>query len=103
MEVNAKDKASTDSSSQNQGNTIKFLRTNEKQSAHQVLMSVYAAMTEKGYDPVDQIVGYLLSGDPTYITSHNNARYLIRTLERDELMEELVSSYIEQYGKEDMI
>ena len=97
------DKASTENSSQNLGNTIKFRRTNEKQSAHQVLMSVYAAMTEKGYDPVDQIVGYLLSGDPTYITSHNNARYLIRTLERDELMEELVSSYIEQYGKEDMI
>lgn len=97
------DKASTDSISQNLGNTIKFRRTNEKQSAHQVLMSVYAAMTEKGYDPVDQIVGYLLSGDPTYITSHNNARYLIRTLERDELMEELVSSYIEQYGKEDII
>ena len=97
------DKASTDSSSQNLGNTIKFRRTNEKQSAHQVLMSVYAAMTEKGYDPVDQIVGYLLSGYPTYFTSHNNARYLIRTLERDELMEELVSSYIEQYGKEDMI
>ena len=97
------DKASTDSSSQNLGNTIKFRRTNEKQSAHQVLMSVYAAMTEKGYDPVDQIVGYLLSGDPTYITSHNNARYLIRTLARDELMEELVSSYIEQYAKEDMI
>ena len=97
------DKASTDSSSQNLGNTIKFRRTNEKQSAHQVLMSVYAAMTEKGYDPVDQIVGYLLSGDPTYITSHNNARYLIRTLEHEELMEELVSSYIEQYGKEDMI
>ena len=97
------DKASTDSSSQNLGNTIKFRRTNEKQSAHQVLMSVYAAMTEKGYDPVDQIVGYLLSGDPTYITSHNNARYHIRTLERDELMEEHVSSYIEQYGKEDMI
>ena len=97
------DKASTDSSSQNLGNTIIFRRTNEKQSAHQVLMSVYAAMTEKGYDPVDQIVGYLLSGDPTYITSHNNARSLIRTLERDELMDELVSSYIEQYGKEDMI
>ena len=97
------DKASADSSSQNLGNTIKFRRTHETQSAHPVLMSVYAAMTEKGYDPVDQIVGYLLSGDPTYITSHNNARYLIRTLERDELMEELVSSYIEQYGKEDMI
>lgn len=82
------------------GNTIKFRRTNDKQSAHQVLMSVYASMTEKNYDPVNQIVGYLLSGDPTYVTSYNNARYLIRTIERDELVEELVRAYLEQYGKE---
>ena len=88
------DKASTDSSSQNLGNTIKFRRTNEKQSAHQVLMSVYAAMTEKGYDPVDQIVGYLLSGDPTYITSHKGARSMIMKVERDELVEELLNEYI---------
>ena len=88
------DKASTDSSSQNLGNTIKFRRTNEKQSAHQVLMSVYAAMTEKGYDPVDQIVGYLLSGDPTYITSHRGARSLIMKVERDELVEEILKAYI---------
>lgn len=49
---------------------------------------------EKGYDPINQIVGYLLSGDPTYITSYGNARYLIRQLERDELLEELVRSYV---------
>jgi uncharacterized protein (UPF0297 family) len=52
-------------------------------------------MREKGYDPVNQIVGYLLSGDPTYITSHNNARYLISRIERDELLEELVRAYVE--------
>ena len=52
-------------------------------------------MREKGYDPVNQIVGYLLSGDPTYITSYNNARYLISRIERDELLEELVRTYVE--------
>lgn len=92
-----------DNSAFNLGRTLKFKRANEKQSAHEVLMSVYSAMSEKGYDPVNQIVGYLLSGDPTYITSHNNARYLIRTLERDELLEELVRSYIDRYGKDDVI
>ena len=53
-------------------------------------------MEEKGYDPINQIVGYLISGDPTYITSYNNARYLIRRLERDELLEELVRFYVEE-------
>ena len=85
------------------GNTIKFTRSSEKHTAHEVLLSVYSAMREKGYDPVRQIVGYLISGDPTYITSYNNARYLIRTLERDELLEELVNSYVEQYSGEDML
>ena len=61
---------------------------------NEVLMRVYAAMKEKGYDPINQIVGYLISGDPTYITSYNNARYLIRMLERDELLEELVRFYV---------
>ena len=55
-------------------------------------------MSERGYDPVNQIVGYLISGDPTYITSYNNARYLIRMLERDELLEELVKYYVESHG-----
>ncbi len=85
------------------GSTIKFKKPNGTMSAHEVLMSVYASMREKGYDPVSQIVGYLISGDPTYITSFNNARYLIRTLERYELMEELVSTYIDRYDNGDII
>ena len=59
-----------------------------------ILKTVYQAMTEKGYNPVNQIVGYIMSGDPTYITSHQNARVLIRKLERDELLEELVKDYL---------
>ena len=59
-----------------------------------ILTAVYQALQEKGYDPINQLVGYLLSGDPTYITSYGNARYLIRQLERDELLEELVRSYV---------
>ncbi|HBI03240.1 MAG TPA: IreB family regulatory phosphoprotein [Paenibacillaceae bacterium] len=59
-----------------------------------VLLQVYAALEEKGYNPTNQIVGYLLSGDPAYIPRHNNARTLIRKLERDELIEELVRSYL---------
>ena len=54
---------------------------------------------EKGYNPINQLVGYLLSGDPAYVTSHNDARSKIRTLERDELLEELVRSYLEKGGK----
>ncbi len=60
----------------------------------QILRIVHQALTEKGYNPVSQIVGYLLSGDPTYITSHLNARTLIRNVERDELLEELVRGYL---------
>ena len=80
----------------NTNETMRFSIPKEKNKANEILTHVYAAMREKGYDPVNQIVGYLISGDPTYITSHNNARYMIRLLERDELMEELVRSYIEQ-------
>lgn len=57
-------------------------------------MTVFAALEEKGYNPINQIVGYLLSGDPAYIPRHNNARNLIRKIERDELIEELVKSYL---------
>ncbi len=60
-----------------------------------VLATVYEALTEKGYNPVNQIVGYIMSGDPTYITSHRNARSLIMKVERDELVEELLTKYIE--------
>ena len=56
---------------------------------------VYKALKEKGYNPVNQIVGYIMSGDPTYITSHNNARSLIMKVERDELVEEVLKTYIE--------
>ena len=59
-----------------------------------VLATVYEALREKGYNPVNQIVGYIMSGDPTFITSHNSARSLIMKVERDELVEELLSSYI---------
>ncbi|MDD2649270.1 MAG: IreB family regulatory phosphoprotein [Eubacteriales bacterium] len=64
-------------------------------TAEGILEYVYQALKDKGYDPVTQIVGYLISGDPTYITSYNQARSLICRVERDELMEELVRSYIE--------
>ena len=60
-----------------------------------VLEIVYKALKEKGYNPVNQIVGYIMSGDPTYITSHNNARSLIVKVERDELVEEVLKTYIE--------
>ena len=59
-----------------------------------ILSTVYEALTEKGYDPVNQIVGYIMSGDPTYITSHKNARSLIMKVERDELVEEMLKEYI---------
>ena len=59
-----------------------------------VLTTVYEALTEKGYNPVNQIVGYIMSGDPTYITSHKSARSLILKVERDELVEELLTKYI---------
>lgn len=61
-----------------------------------VIRQVYAALTEKGYNPVNQIVGYVMSGDPTYITSHKGARGLIMRVERDEIVEELLRFYIEE-------
>lgn len=60
----------------------------------EILKTVYQAMTEKGYNPVNQIVGYIMSGDPTYITNHQGARSLIMKVERDELVEELLEQYI---------
>ena len=64
-------------------------------SAKDILEIVYKALSEKGYNPVNQIVGYMMSGDPTYITSHNGARSLIMKMERDELVEEMLKTYIE--------
>ena len=74
-----------------------FFRTAQenKMDVSQVLEQVYQALTEKGYNPVNQIVGYIMSGDPTYITSHKNARSLIMKVERDEILEELLSVYID--------
>jgi uncharacterized protein (UPF0297 family) len=66
-------------------------------SPKEVILAVYDALQEKGYNPINQIVGYLLSGDPAYIPRHDNARSIIRKRERDELIEELVRSYLKQY------
>jgi len=75
--------------------TVKFnMDLETDQTAQAILVSVLQSLREKGYDPINQLVGYLVSGDPTYVTSHNKARVLIQQLERDELLEELVSSYI---------
>ena len=83
------------------GKTTKFTSSRSELTPREVLLTVYAAMKEKGYDPVNQIVGYLLSGDPTYITSYKNARYMILRIERDELLEELVRSYTRKAKRED--
>ena len=80
-------------------NTFKMVKNDNYWDAKnvktkEILTKVYQALEEKGYNPINQIVGYILSGDPTYITSHNNARNLIRQLERDELLEKMVRNYI---------
>ena len=76
-------------------NTIKFLVSDENaEEMKKILTSVYRSLSEKGYNPINQIVGYLLSEDPTYITNHNNARSLICKLDRDELLQELVRHYL---------
>jgi len=79
------------------GNTLFFKKFNNEpeNEVKKVLTEVYEALNEKGYNPNYQIVGYILSGDPTYITSHNGARTKISRLERDALLEELVESYID--------
>ena len=66
-----------------------------KMDVSQILEQVYVALTEKGYNPINQIVGYIMSGDPTYITSHKNARSLSMKAERDEILEELMAVYID--------
>ncbi len=78
-------------------NTRQFRAVQENQlDVGQVLEEVYTALTEKGYNPVNQIVGYIMSGDPTYITSHKSARSLIMKVERDEILELLLSAYIDE-------
>lgn len=75
--------------------TMSFSVEKEKSSkVKETLKEVYDALVEKGYNPINQIVGYILSGDPTYITSHKDARNKIRTIERDELLEKMVEYYI---------
>ena len=66
----------------------------ENTKCKEILKEVYEALVEKGYNPINQIVGYILSGDPTYITSYKDARNKIRTIERDELLEKMVKNYI---------
>ena len=76
--------------------TLTFKIRNEKDvEMKRTLATVYDALVEKGYNPINQIVGYLLSEDPTYITNHNNARALIRKLDRDELLATLLKNYLE--------
>ena len=80
---------------QDLGNTQYFkVETEPETGVKVVLATVYEALSEKGYNPVNQIVGYIMSGDPTYITSYKNARSLIMKVERDELVEELLAEYI---------
>lgn len=76
--------------------TVQFSVKGEEEvcEARKILAQVYEALKEKGYNPINQLVGYLLSGDPAYITSYQNARSIIRKVERDELLEELVGNYL---------
>ena len=80
--------------------TIQFSLKDEREKAtRQTLVAVYDALVEKGYNPINQIVGYILSEDPTYITTHNNARSLIRRLDRDELLQDLVKEYLKNSNR----
>lgn len=82
------------------GETRSFrLPIDAPESAAEIIEVVYQALKAKGHDPILQIVGYLISGDPTYITSYNNARSLIRRLERDEILEEFVRFYVEEHDR----
>ncbi|MBR6530226.1 MAG: IreB family regulatory phosphoprotein [Clostridia bacterium] len=75
--------------------TIQFaINRNREQEIRDILMAVYEALVEKGYNPISQIVGYILSEDPTYITNYNNARALIVKIDRDELLQQIVKSYL---------
>ena len=74
--------------------TLQFNVGGEERNPREIILAVYNALVDKGYNPINQIFGYILSGDPSYITAHNNARSLIRKLERDEILEELVTYYV---------
>jgi Uncharacterized protein conserved in bacteria len=76
-------------------NTIQFdISMSKKDLTKEILTEVYDSLIEKGYNPVNQLVGYLISGDPTYITNYNGARALVRKLERDEILEEVLKAYL---------
>ena len=78
-----------------ENNTMKFsVEGEDRNHVREILRVVYEALQVKGYNPINQIVGYIMSGDPTYITGHNNARSLIGRLERDEIIEEIVTEYL---------
>ncbi|HHY44409.1 MAG TPA: IreB family regulatory phosphoprotein [Firmicutes bacterium] len=72
------------------------VKPDRDEETRDIILKVYMALKEKGHNPVSQIAGYLLSGDPTYITSHNNARSLVRKVERDEILEELIKAYVRE-------
>ena len=75
--------------------TMRFpVQKNREQEMHEILSTVHEALSSKGYDPVNQLVGYFISQDPTYITNHNNARAMIRKVDRDELLQTLVKYYL---------
>lgn len=77
-------------------NTMQFdLAVNKKELTKSILNEVYNALQEKGYNPINQLVGYIISGDPTYITNYNGARALVRKLERDEILEEVIKTYLD--------
>lgn len=73
---------------------IEHVTNNEEINVEDVLRAVYDALTEKGYDPINQLVGYIMSGDPTYITGYKSARSIIMKVERDEILEVLMASYV---------
>lgn len=81
-------------------NTVFFTRDKEQQNETRIVLTqVYEALKEKGYNPISQLVGYIMSGDPTYITNHRNARGLVTRVERDEIVEELFRYYLETSQK----
>lgn len=93
--IMAQNKHNTKGGNRMDSNTIKFVVPDDSaEEMKAILTSVYSSLSEKGYNPINQIVGYLLSEDPTYITNYNNARSLICKIDRDELLQELVRHYL---------
>lgn len=80
--------------------TIFSIYDDREKEIREIMMEVYAALNEKGYNPINQIVGYILSEDPTYITTYQNARAKIRKVDRDDLLQTLVKSYLNQANEE---